>query len=150
MAVLLSYQASSFILKMAIWYKQFDIMVDTSHLGFSGFTTVSSIPENLESAFRGIQSQRNHRNVLTSEQDLKAIQNVKIFSRVSLMIRIEPIKRVATSSSQEPTALTAMTRNSSVKDWFVRVPVVVLGYGRLDYHVMDMEVAAGLTLQPYG
>ena len=63
------------------------------------FPLVSSIPAKVELHSGGIQE---HHNLPTREQASEAIQNVKMPSGISLTGNMEPVKKVATSSKQEP------------------------------------------------
>ena len=63
------------------------------------FPLVSSIPAKVELHPGGIQE---HHNLPTREQASEAIQNVKMPSGISLTGNMEPVKKVATSSKQEP------------------------------------------------
>ena len=60
---------------------------------------VSSIPEKLDLPSEGVQE--HHASLPTREQALKAIQNVKLPSGVSLTGNVEPVKKVAKPSEQQ-------------------------------------------------
>ena len=60
---------------------------------------VSSIPEKVELTQGAVQEQ--HTTLLTREQALEAIQNVKMPAGVSLTGNMEPVKKVAKPSEQQ-------------------------------------------------